>query len=245
MLDIVNALVLATTPQADRGFVAHCYTLERGRLSLLARSGRSPVDRTALMGYMKPLSILKLSYTPSPHPEHLHPIHDVEDWVNLAPLYRHPLKAALAAFMAEVGFRLFTLPTPQPDYYHFLLEAVQRLAQVQTPSRLFHDDFLLELACLLGFAPRGCYSDATPAFSLREGCFCAPGARDNLQLPPSLGALWQRLLLQGYRAKAEGASTETLKALTESLLDYIAYHAGVQLKVNSLPLLEALLLLEQ
>ena len=244
MLEIVNALILATTPHANQGFVAHCYTLEKGRLSLLSRSGYSPADRTALKGYMQPLGILKLSYTPSPQLEQLHLIHDVEDWVNLTALHRHPLKAALATFMAEVAFRLFTLPVPQPDYYHFLLTAVQQLAKVQLVSPFFHDDFLLELACLLGFAPQGHCSEDTPTFNLREGRFC-PYQRGEVELlNPDLSALWQRLLTQGYRARPTGESHELAKAFTESLLDYIAYHTGVQLRTNSLSFLEELLALE-
>lgn len=91
-------------------------------------------------------------------------------------------KGTVGLFMTEVARKAIREREANPVLFQFLFERYRFLDLTDESVANYHLAFLIELSTLLGFAPAGEWTEATPLFDLREGEFIGspPGHNDYL-----------------------------------------------------------------
>lgn len=168
MLITTKAIVLRTVKYSDKASAVTVFTSDYGRIGLVAYgiSGRKGSGKAALL---QPLSLVELTMSYHPGKE-LQQLKELRSETNLAGISAHPLKNAIALFIAELLSKTLRQQEGEQDLFDFLHHALEWLNESQEGIANFHIIFMYKLTRFLGFEPNTEFRDAR-WFDLMNGCY--------------------------------------------------------------------------
>ena len=169
MYQPLHCIALRTIKYNEKHSILSVYSLELGRLAFLvpAGNGREANRRRALL---MPLSIFECVANIKPNTE-LHTMRDVKVTMPLHGIHAHPLKGAVALFIADLLNSVLRESQRDDATFAFLNDAILRFDALSEGIANFHLCFLYRLGRFIGIEPdistyrEGC------VFDMQEGCF--------------------------------------------------------------------------
>jgi len=144
----VHAIILERQPMGEADRLLTAFTLERGRMRLVAK------------GVRRPLSTLKASvelFTSAAllvvEGRSLHNVTEGRITESFPTLRAHLPRVLTAHHLAETVRRLTVEEDPNPAVYHLLADALHALDTQTPPPRLLLEAFRMQLLGAIGFAP--------------------------------------------------------------------------------------------
>lgn len=194
MVSKTSAIVLHVTPYSDVASILAVYSLENGRCAYFVRGSkkrRSPFKNA----FFQPLSLVEMDVIHQ-QGKTIHQIRDVHMIHPLVNLSSHPIKNAIALFIAELLYKTLRNEESQPMLYSFLENSILQLDLCEEGIPNFHLVFMVKLSRYLGFeaSPN---QEGCKYFDLQHGIFtnsCPPSH----YIQPDVCATFSDLLERGY-----------------------------------------------
>lgn len=174
MKQTLRLIALRTTRVNDRTSILSAYSLEQGRVSFAvnAGGGREARRRRALL---MPLGLVEcqadfrpgrdISYMSEPRP-----------LIAMDMIYSHPVKNAIALFLAEFLSLVLRESASDPARFAFIAGAVGRLASASgREAANFHICFLIRLGRFMGIEPDFASWSEDRLFDMTDGIFKSVG----------------------------------------------------------------------
>lgn len=242
MITTLHAVALRTVRYNDRQSILSAWTAEAGRMSF-AMSESNSAEARRRRALSMPMSMFEAVADIRPGRD-IVTIRDMRPWPPTPNTATHPVRAAVAMFVAEVlSTTLRDAGAPDAHLYAFIASAARDIDTLPTPALAKYPLwFLHRLSIPLGFEPD--FTEAAPGtwFDMRRGTFTPapdPNVRDvadyRSMRPLLLIARMQPGQLQRLRL-----SSDIRKVLMNKILDYYTIHFTNMRNLRSLPVLEAL-----
>lgn len=169
MYQLLHCVALRTIKYNDKHSILSVYSLELGRVSFLipAGNGRESVRRRALF---MPLSIFECVASIRPGRE-LHTMRDPRVLMPLHGLHSHPVKGAMAMFVADVLGAVLRESQSDNSTFAFLIDAITRFNIMNEGVANFHLCFLYRLGRFIGIEPDVSTYQEGAVFDMQEGRF--------------------------------------------------------------------------
>ena len=235
MIYQTRALVLNQLMYDDNKLIVKMYTEQFGTVSYLAYKSKTVKKRSRIPLNMSLAEVLGEEKRKG----QLHYIKEVK----LLETERLPFnmaKASVSLFLNEILYRLLVDIGEDGRLFDFLYASLSGFIHREfTPD--FHLRFLVTLMQELGFSPQPNYSDATPIFNVKNGCFEAILTENADEL--LLSRLFVQLLNQGLvPKKAENTiSSYWRNKLLDMILKYYTLHIADFSIIKSHEVLKAVL----
>lgn len=242
MYEELHCIALRTVRHSDRQSILTAWSRERGRVGIVmpADNGREARRRRALT---MPLALFEGSDASRPGRE-LVQLRDLRPSAVTSSLHTHPVKGALAMFLAEVLDSALRTAQPDARLWAFLEASVQALDALRTATAVanYHLWFLRALAVMTGIAPD--FGSWRPGcvFDMNEGIFRSTAPLHGHYLPPESAAA-VRLLgrLTPENIGRLRISRADRARMLDGILDYYALHGALaSASVRSLDVLRSL-----
>lgn len=151
MLVTTRAIVLRTVKYSDKASAITLFTRDLGRMGVVAYgvSGKKSGGKAALL---QPLSLVEITMTNHPGKD-LQQLRDIRSDVNLPGISAHPVKNAIALFVAELLYKSLRQQQDEPSLFDFLHHALEWLNESEGNVADFHLVLMCKLTRYLGFEP--------------------------------------------------------------------------------------------
>lgn len=174
MLERTRGIVLHTIRYDDDQVIADIFTESRGNLSFMVRQPRSRRSQVRSV-LLRPLSILELDFDYRAQ-HNMQRIREMRVAVPYVELPYHPLKCALALFLAEFLHYALRSEEGNQSLFRYLEFGLRWLDEARGGLANFHLVFLVRMSRFMGFWPNVEECGGAPAdvcaFDLREGVLC-------------------------------------------------------------------------
>ena len=225
-----RAIVLGVKKYTDKHSIAHVYSDQRGRLSLLVPQGntRGARMRNALL---MPLSVVEVvarqaSATTPAVGQHVRRLQAVDN------IYCDPIKSAIALYMSELLTRTVQEQERNELLFEYVKASALLLNDISHGVANFHVCFTWHLAPLLGIQPdMDTYHDAARAgggkcwFDMQGGVFTPVATLASQCLPPDKAlAMWQLSRMTFANMHLFRYSRAQRRELLELMLAYLKLH---------------------
>ncbi|MDE6497955.1 MAG: DNA repair protein RecO [Muribaculaceae bacterium] len=228
MYETLHCLSLRLVRHDDSSSILTAWSAERGRVavSIPAGAGREAQRRRALA---TPLSLVEGVVVSRPGREVLR-LRDMRPWVVTSSVRAHPVKAAVALFVADVLDGALRTATADEHLSRFLFDAVRLLDGLTRPTAVanFHLWFLRALATFTGIAPD--YGTWRPGriFDMSEAVFRATPPLHGRYLEPEQAAAVHMIgRLTPANMGRVRLNRDTRRRLLEGILEYYALHGAL------------------
>lgn len=241
MLQKTEGVVLRSIKCAGGALILDIYTEVCGRVQYsIGKGGRLHKGGAALA---MPLSIVSLEADVRPSA----PVHRLKEWkLAYAPVEMpfHPLKGAIALFMAELLVRVLHEQEANAALYAFVRESVEALDRCRKGIANFHLVFIFRLARYLGIFPNLRGYDENREFSLVEAEYVVQSMRSSEHcLPPQEARLLPVLARLNYANMYGFAmNREQRNRCLAVMMDYYHLHLPGMGEVRSVEVLQQLFL---
>ena len=170
MLVTTRAIVLRSVKYSDKATAVTVFTRDFGRASVVAYgvSGKKSGGKAALL---QPLSLVELTMTHHPGKD-MQQLRDIRSELNLPGISAHPVKNAIAFFVAELLYKSLRQQQEESSLFDFLQYALEWLNESQGNVADFHLILMCKLTRYLGFEPN-MEAENAAWFDLLNGCFVA------------------------------------------------------------------------
>jgi DNA repair protein RecO (recombination protein O) len=215
------------------------YTEDFGRASYLVagtHGKRAKVPRALLL----PLSILEMEV------EHLnnrdlHRIREAKSGYFFTRLYRHPVKNAIALFLAEILYRVIQERESNRPLFDYLCRSIKWLEMADDGIANFHLTFLLQLSAYLGIRPNGDAYRSGCFFDLLNGVFTDHIPAHSHYLNREESIVFQRLLRINYENMAVYSFTgQERTEIIRHIIQYYRLHLSDFPEIKSLAVMHGL-----
>lgn len=171
MLERTRGIVLHMLRYDDNHIIADIFTESRGSVSFLVRMPRSHRSKVRSV-LLRPLNILELDF--DYRPQHgLQRIREMRVAMPYVSLPYHPVKCALALFLAEFLHYSLRNEGVNPPLFHYITFGLRWLDEASEGLSNFHLVFLMRMSRFMGFWPNvdeaAGVASGTCVFDLREG----------------------------------------------------------------------------
>lgn len=169
MYQPLHCIALRTIKYNDKHSILSVYSLEMGRLSFVvpAGNGREANRRRALL---MPLSIFECVANIKPNSD-IHTMRDVKLSMPLHGIHSHPMKGAIALFIADVLNVVLRENQSDNAIFAFLIDAITRFDVMNEGLANYHLCFLYRLGRFIGIEPDiSTYQDGA-VFDMQDGRF--------------------------------------------------------------------------
>lgn len=151
MVEKTKSIVLYTIQYKDSMSIVHLYTEEIGRMVCFLPVSKS--KKSLIKSNMfQPLAILDLEIEYKSGKE-IHRLKEAKIAFPLNQIPYHPVKSAIALFIAELLYRVIGEHEQNQSLYRFVENAVRILELSDQGIANFHIVFLMKLTAYLGFYP--------------------------------------------------------------------------------------------
>lgn len=236
MIRKTRGIVLHTTRYGESSLVVHCYTEQFGRQTYMVKGVRKSRKQNR-SNLFQPLFILDFEVYQKDNRE----IQLVKEVNRAFPLNSIPFditKSTQAIFMAEILYRVVKEEEANPMMAHFLVNSIQYLDALESPSPDFHIIFLFQLTRYLGFYPQNNYAKGNDIFDLNSGFFKSYITDPDLQLSPEDSLLWSRYMLLDFQSiKGADFNSSHRKTMLNNLIRYFKFHVEGMGEIRSLDVL--------
>lgn len=228
MYESLHCLALRTVRHDDRTSILTVWSAERGRVavSMPAGAGREAQRRRALT---MPLALVEGIVVGRPGREVVR-LRDLRPMAVTASLHSHPVKTALALFLADVLEGVLRTTGPDEHLSEFLFGSVRALDAMTSGHGVanFHLWFLRALATLTGIAPDFGSWRPGAVFDMAEGVFRATPPLHGRFLDPgrarAVHALGRFTLDNIARVRLDRT---TRREMLDGILEYFAMHGAL------------------
>lgn len=217
-----RAIVLRTVKYSDKASVATVFTREMGRVTFMAYgvSGKKSGGKAALL---QPLSIVELTLMVHPGRE-VQQLKDIRADIALPGISAHPVKNAIAFFIAELLFNVLNQQQEELQLFDFLSNALQFLNESEEGTANFHLVLMCRLTRFLGFEPDISKTDAL-FFDLLNGGFSATTPlHPHIVKPGLLNAFTSLVKCSFSDMSSLELSRQSRNELLDILLEYYRLH---------------------
>lgn len=236
MLQKTRGIVIHQFRYSETSIIARIFTEDFGMQSFLVpgvKKSKSsmksalfqPLNLVEMVAYLKPDNRLqRLKEIKTTHP--------------LSSIPYESRKSSIALFLAEILLHSLREQEPNPYLFRFVLHSIETLDQTHHRIADFHLLFMIQLSKYLGFAPHPGYSEQTPWFNLKEGCFQShelPHPSLNKTLSFSLHCLNETETFESAHLRIPG---HCRSELLRSLINYYRFHIDGFPEIKSLEILE-------
>lgn len=240
-------IVLHLTKYGDSGLVVHAIDSAAGRCSYMLRgAGRS---KHVTVGSFHNLAVLDIVSIANPKSS-MALLKEYEPAMHLDSLRSDVVKSSIALFISELLYRTIVEQNSDDRLFAWLCHAIALLDATGRPDPAassvanFHLWFLAGLCTALGFGPsqngdfdgseylQSAKLTASPAFGSKAAA--DPSRGDNLSL------LRQLTAVPFAEAMAIPLSGARRRDFCDSMVRYISYHLGINLRLRSLDVLHDL-----
>ncbi len=207
---------------SDKASAVTVFSREYGRLSLIVygTSGRKSGNKAA---FLQPLSLVDLSLHMQPGKE-MQVVKELRIDINLAGISAHPVKNAIALFLAEFFFKTLRIQQEDVALYDFIQYSLEWLNEAESGIADFHLVLMCRLTRYLGFEPNTLLKGA-PWFDMMNGCFCTSQPLHTHCVKPGLVGDFTRLLECTYASMDQLQLSRQLRNdLLDTLLEYYRLH---------------------
>lgn len=180
MQETLHGVLLGTTRYTEDTLIVNLYTLERGGMSLTARTGGSRTRQNLRRVLAQVPAEIEVEIEAKPKGYAL--LRQARQVRPYRSLPYDPCKRAVAMYMAEFAARVLAQEGANPALYGYLSQALQWLDS-ELPSQAAANAHILLLTGLtarLGIAPSMEGYKEGMEFDLQEGCFVPPAAGPTL-----------------------------------------------------------------
>ena len=239
MYSTTRGIVLHITPYNDNYSIAHIYTELYGRTSYLIARQRKRKTRVANALFM-PLSVLEMEV------EHLKTrdiqrVKEVKICYPLSSIPAHPVKNAIALFLAEVLFRLIHTKEADPKLFDYLSNSIRYLEILEQGIANFHLVFLIYLSRYMGIFPNVESYTSGVFFDLLNGIFTPQTPDHSHYLNKEESAIFFRLLRLNYENIAiHSFSRKERTTIIQHILEYYRLHVTDFPELKSLAVMQSL-----
>jgi DNA repair protein RecO (recombination protein O) len=236
----VRAIALRTIKVNDSKSILSAWSAELGRISLVmpAGGGKESRRRRALT---MPLSCFEGVVDVRPHVE-LYSIRDVRACEPMTSLSAHPVRSAVAMFLAEVLGVVLRDSQPDAVLWQFLQDSVTTLDRVEGRALAnFHLVFLVHLGQFLGIYPDTSSWAEGRVFDMRDAVFrdSAPGHNDYIEAAQAKAVRALALVDYDSMGRLAFVRSERSDAL-DAILRYYAIHHTPLASIKSLEVVRML-----
>lgn len=239
MVEKTKSIVLHTIQYKDNMSIVHLYTEKVGRLAcfLPASRGKKSLIKSNLF---QPLSILELEIDHKSGKE-IQRIKEAKVAYPLNQIQCHPVKSAIALFMAEFLFRVIREHEENQPLYQFLENAVRILELSEKGIANFHLAFLIKFTAYLGFYPNEDNCSENLFFDSLNGIFVAQRPLHNHYLNPAQSRTLVKLLGMNFENMDQFTFNRTERQeIIAQILDYYRLHLSSFPSIKSLDVLKML-----
>ncbi|MDR1379935.1 MAG: DNA repair protein RecO [Tannerella sp.] len=239
MLYKTKGIVLHTLPYNDKYIIINMYTEDFGRVSYLTsgtHGKRAKVSRALLL----PLSLLDMEV------EHLnnrdiHRIREARSGGSFMRLHSHPVKNAIALFLAEILYRVIQERECNRQLFDYLCRSITWLEIADAGVANFHLAFLFQLSVYLGIRPNGRSYAPGCFFDLLNGVFTDRIPAHDLYLNKEESVVFQRLLRINYENMAVYSFTGPERTdIIRHIIQYYRLHVADFPEIKSLAVMQSL-----
>jgi DNA repair protein RecO (recombination protein O) len=233
------AVVLHRLPYGDRSSIIAFYTAEKGRIDCMVygtKGSKAGIKRAL----MEPLSLLELELEILSGRE-LHRVIEAKSYPTITFLATHPVKSALAFFIAECLYRIFREAQVDRGLYAFLENSIATLSRAEAGFANFHLVFLLQMTRFLGFYPNLEPVFPIVFFDMVNGVFTPSKPQHTSFLNPTESQLFQKLMRMDYaNMHLFEFSRQERVLILEQILHYYRIHLPEFGSIHSLAVLSEL-----
>ncbi len=236
MLIKTRAIIFRAIKYGESSLILEVYTEERGIRKYIVSGVRKARSRTPA-SLVQPMNLVDIvAY--EREGKDLNRLKEVRPAHIYTRIPFDVYRGTIGLFLLEVARNAIREIEDNHALFDFLFDSFVFLDTTDGPLGNIHLHFLLELTSYLGCLPSGSYSEETPYFDLREGCFVPsfPGHRDYLDAP--------RAALMFHLLHADRAELEEIKisrgerlGLLNDLIIFYRHHIEGLKEINSLKVL--------
>ena len=239
MLSTTRGIILHVTPYNDTSSIVHIYTESFGRTSYLVARQRKRKTFVSYALFM-PLSVIEMEV------EHVRTrdiqrLKEAKICFPLSSIPSHPVKNAIALFLAEALYRLIRTKEADPKLFDYLSNSIRYLEILEQGIANFHLVFLIHLSRYMGIFPNAASYVSGVYFDLLNGVFTPqiPGHPHYLNKEES--AIFARLLRLNYENIAlHSFSRKERTTIIHHILTYYRLHVTDFPEIKSLAVMQSL-----
>ncbi len=239
MLRPLHCIALRTIKYNERHSILSAYSLELGRVSFLvpAGAGREAARRRALL---MPLGTFEC-IADMRHGQDIHIMKEPRADVITHGIHSHPVKSAVALFIAELLSIVLRESQEDAALYAYLRQAIKRFNDVSVGTANFHICFLFRLGRFIGIEPDVSTYRPGSVFDMVDGRFRLTAPMHSHYLNPEdadvVAALSRMTFdnMQRFRL-----SRENRNRILDVILDYYAIHYASLSSLRSIDVLRSL-----
>lgn len=180
MTEKMTAIVLDVTKHSDRHDIVSVFSRLRGRISFLSPAGSgkaAALRRSRLL----PLSVIEsdIHFQATTELQRLGTFSLARVWTDI---YFHPVKQLIALFLSEFLNRLLRASMPDEGLWHYIVDSLTLLDNMETGVSDFHITFLASLLPFVGIQPDSTLYAPGMVLNMQAGVFTdrIPPHRDYL-----------------------------------------------------------------
>jgi len=189
------------------------------------------------MAFLQPLSLVELEVEIQPDKE-LHRIVEIKPTIIISSVHTHPVKNAVALFLAEFLYR--TLRETQTDraLYRFLENSIAILEHTEQGFANFHLVMLVQMTRFFGFYPNMESETQDGYFDMVNGIFSTLRPPHRYFLLPDDSMAFRRLMRINYGNMHKFLFSRVERvAILEHIIAYYRVHLSEFGEIKSLPVL--------
>lgn len=239
MYQPLHCVALRTIKYNDKHSILSVYSLEMGRLSFLvsAGNGREANRRRAMF---MPLSIFECVASIKPGRE-LHTMHDPRVLMPLHGLHSHPMKGAVAMFIADVLNAVLRESQSDNATFAFLVDAITRFDVMNEGIANYHLCFLYRLGRFIGIEPDVSTYQEGAVFDMQEARFrMTPPMHHKYLNANDAGVLAMLSRITFDNMRFYKFNRNQRNDLLDKILEYYTIHYSSLSQMQSLEVLRAL-----
>jgi DNA repair protein RecO (recombination protein O) len=239
MLCTTRGIILHTIPYSDKYSIVHAYTEVFGRISYLVARSRKRKTKTPYALFM-PLSIIEMEV------EHLKTreiqrLKEAKIYYPLTNIPAHPVKNAIALFLAETLYRIIQTKETDMKLFDYLFNSIRCLEITEQGIANFHLVFLIHLTRYLGIFPNAESYVRHVFFDLLNGVFTPQVPDHSHYLNKEESLIFSRLLRLNYENMAlYSFSRKERFTIIQHILAYYRLHFVDFPEIKSLFVLQSL-----
>jgi len=239
MFCTTRGIIIHSTPYNDNYSIVHAYTELYGRVSYLVARQRGKKTRLSNVNFM-PLSIVEMEVAHQKTRE-IQRIKEVRIFFPLVNIPSHPVKNALALFLAEILYRIVRTTEADPKLFDYLCNSIRYLEILEQGIANFHLVFLMHLARYLGIFPNAESYTSGVYMDLLNGVFTTQQPSHPHYLNKAESVIFSRMLRMNYENMALFAfSRKERMMIVQHILAYYRLHSIDFPEIKSLSVMQSL-----
>ena len=234
-----RGIIIHSTLYNDNYSIVHVYTELYGRMSYLVARQRKQKTRVSNAHFM-PLSIVEMEVEHQKKRD-IQRIKEARIYYPLVHIPAHPVKNAIALFLAEVLYRIIQTSESDPKLFDYLCNSIRYLEMLEQGIANFHLVFLMHLTRYFGIFPNA--DSYTPGgyVDLLNGIFTDHIPTHPHYLNKEESVIFSRMLRMNYENMALYAfSRKERTMIIQHILDYYRLHSIDFPEIKSLSVMQSL-----